>query len=96
MENGRLLKELREIDTDSRCGVKVELVDGKLDHMTGTIHGARRCARRAQKRPSEACLRPRGVRRALLRPHAPARTGGVLARLLAGCGRVAPRSRAAV
>jgi len=40
MENGRLLKELREIETDERCGVKVELVDGKLNHMTGTIHGA--------------------------------------------------------
>lgn len=41
MENSsRLLKELREIESDKRSGVSVELVDGKLTHMTGTIQGA--------------------------------------------------------
>jgi ubiquitin-protein ligase len=45
MDNGRLVKELREIETDKRSGVKVELVDGKLNHMTGTINGASSRAR---------------------------------------------------
>ena len=40
MENSRLLKELREIERDTHSGVKVELVDGSLSHMTGTIAGA--------------------------------------------------------
>ncbi len=42
--NSRLLKELREIESDKKSGVSVELVDGKLTHMTGTIKGAARSA----------------------------------------------------
>ena len=37
--NSRLLKELKEIESDKRSGVSVVLVDGMLNHMTGTIHG---------------------------------------------------------
>jgi hypothetical protein len=29
----------QEIEADKRSGVTVELVDGKLTHMVGTIHG---------------------------------------------------------
>lgn len=37
--SSRLLKELREIESDKRSGVSVELVDGKLTHLTGTLTG---------------------------------------------------------
>ena len=42
--SSRLLKELREIENDKRSGVSVELVDGKLTHLIGTIRGASRLA----------------------------------------------------
>lgn len=42
--SSRLLKELREIENDKRSGVSVELVDGKLTHLMGTIRGASRLA----------------------------------------------------
>jgi len=34
------LNHFQEIESDKRSGVSVELVDGKLNHMVGTIHGA--------------------------------------------------------
>lgn len=48
--SSRLLKELREIESDKRSGVSVELVDGKLTHLTGTIAGV-----------SAACCCPRAA-----------------------------------
>ena len=47
MDNARILKELKEIQSDTKSGVEVTLLNGSVRHMVGTIQGEHPLPRRA-------------------------------------------------
>lgn len=59
MDTNRLAKELREIQSDTKSGVTVEVLGDNLAHMQGTLKGESRPSRVSSAAPGSAQGRPR-------------------------------------